>query len=168
MEAVPGADQQMPSRSRDLSINHALSLLLGFLRLLVWGAIILNLSVESLEMMAAKDVHHLALFTILILFSNLQLSISKLLLSMNDDAGAKKLFIMAMIMLSAAFLQIVDLGLDQLLIYLSKGSKEHLFQIISFVEFLFGTATTIIAGYSMDRFFVLLKSKTKQLNAIKI
>ena len=84
----------MPSRFRDLSINQALNLLLGFLRLLLWGAIILNLSVESVEVLAAKDIYHLALFTILILFSNLQLSISKLLLSMNDDAGAKKLFIM--------------------------------------------------------------------------
>ncbi len=158
----------MPSHFRDLSINQALNLLLGFLRLLLWGAIILNLSIESLEVLAAKDIYHLALFTILILFSNLQLSISKLLLSMNDDAGAKKLFIMAIIMLSAAFLQMVDLGLDQLLIDLSKGSKEHLFQIISFVEFLFGTTTTIIAGYSMDRFFVLLKSKAKQLSAVKI
>lgn len=168
MEAVHRVDHQMPSRLRDLSINQALVMLLGFLRLLLWGAIILNLGIESLEMTVARDIHHLALFSILILFANLQLSISKFLLSMEDDERAKKLFVMAVLTLAAGFLQVVELGLDQLLIYLSQGPKELLFRILLFVEFLFGIATTLVAGYSMDRFFVLLKAKTKQLSAIKI
>ena len=158
----------MPSRLNHLSIKQPLGILLGFLRLLLWGAIILNLAVESLEVLIAKDIHHLALFTILILFTNLQLGISRLLLSMNDDTSANKLLIMAVLMLSAAFLQIVDLGLDQLLIHLSQWPKNQVFQFISVIEFLFGSATTVIAGYSMDRFFVLLRIKAKQLSAIKI
>ena len=128
MEAVHRVDRPMPSRLRDLSINQAL--VMPWFRLLLWGAIILNLGIESLEMTVAKDIHHLALFSILILFANLQLSISKFLLSMEDDDRAKQLFVMAVLTLAAAFLQVVELGLDQLLIYLSQGPKGLLFRIL--------------------------------------
>ena len=130
------------------------------LRCLLWVAITANIAIEIAEVYLQKDVYHLALSAIFFLFAKMQIGISDLLLNMNDAKSSKKLFYYSMFMTSAAIIEIVDLGIDRALMSMD---ETFLFKLISIFEFLLGSLSTILAGYSLDRFFKLMAKKSRDL-----
>ena len=66
-------------------------------------------------------------------------------------------------MICAAIINLVDLKLDRFLSGLSDESFVYVYRLLSIVEFMLGTLSTILAGYSLDRFFVLIKTKSRDL-----
>ena len=130
------------------------------LRCLLWVAITANIAIEIAEVYLQKDVYHLALSAIFFLFAKMQIGISDLLLNMNDAKSSKKLFYYSMFMTSAAIIEIVDLGIDRALMSMD---ETFLFKLVSVFEFLLGSLSTILAGYSLDRFFKLMAKKSRDL-----
>ena len=130
------------------------------LRCLLWVAITANIAIEIAEVYLQKDVYHLALSAIFFLFAKMQIGISDLLLNMNDAKSSKKLFYYSMFMTSAASIEIVDLGIDRALMSMD---ETFLFKLVSIFEFLLGSLSTILAGYSLDRFFKLMAEKSRDL-----
>ena len=130
------------------------------LRCLLWIAITANIAIEIAEVYLQKDVYHLALSAIFFLFAKMQIGISDLLLNMNDAKSSKKLFYYSMFMTSAAIIEIVDLGIDRALMSMD---ETFLFKLVSIFEFLLGSLSTILAGYSLDRFFKLMAKKSRDL-----
>lgn len=130
------------------------------LRCLLWVAITANIAIEIAEVYLQKDVYHLALSAIFFLFAKMQIGISDLLLNMNDAKSSKKLFYYSMFMTSAAIIEIVDLGIDRALMSMD---ETFLFKLVSIFEFLLGSLSTILAGYSLDRFFKLMAKKSRDL-----
>ena len=130
------------------------------LRCLLWIAITANIAIEIAEVYLQKDVYHLALSAIFFLFAKMQIGISDLLLNMNDTKSSKKLFYYSMFMTSAAIIEIVDLGIDRALMSMD---ETFLFKLVSIFEFLLGSLSTILAGYSLDRFFKLMAKKSRDL-----
>ena len=130
------------------------------LRCLLWVAITANIAIEIAEVYLQKDVYHLALSAIFFLFAQMQIGISNLLLNMNDAKSSKKLFYYSMFMTSAAIIEIVDLGIDRALMSMD---ETFLFKLVSIFEFLLGSLSTILAGYSLDRFFKLMAKKSRDL-----
>ena len=130
------------------------------LRCLLWVAITANIAIEIAEVYLQKDVYHLALSAIFFLFAQMQIGISDLLLNMNDAKSSKKLFYYSMFMTSAAIIEIVDLGIDRALMSMD---ETFLFKLVSIFEFLLGSLSTILAGYSLDRFFKLMAKKSRDL-----
>ena len=130
------------------------------LRCLLWIAITANIAIEIAEVYLQKDVYHLALSAIFFLFAQMQIGISDLLLNMNDAKSSKKLFYYSMFMTSAAIIEIVDLGIDRALMSMD---ETFLFKLVSIFEFLLGSLSTILAGYSLDRFFKLMAKKSRDL-----
>ena len=130
------------------------------LRCLLWVAITANIAIEIVEVYLQKDVYHLALSAIFFLFAQMQIGISDLLLNMNDAKSSKKLFYYSMFMTSAAIIEIVDLGIDRALMSMD---ETFLFKLVSIFEFLLGSLSTILAGYSLDRFFKLMAKKSRDL-----
>ena len=66
-------------------------------------------------------------------------------------------------MICAAIINLVDLKLDRFLSGLADESFVYVYRLLSIVEFMLGTLSTILAGYSLDRFFVLIKTKSRDL-----
>lgn len=66
-------------------------------------------------------------------------------------------------MICAAIINLVDLKLDRFLSGLTDESFAYVYMLLSIVEFMLGTLSAILAGYSHDRFFVLIKTKSRDL-----
>ena len=92
--------------------NRALIIILTVLRWLLWMAISINIAIEGIELFLAKDVSHLAMSAIFFLLANVQIGLSRLLLSMEDSELAEQFLFISFFMISAAIIEIVDLGLD--------------------------------------------------------
>ena len=142
-------------------IYGGLALVLSGLRWSIWIAVGVNIAIEITEVYLQKDVHHLALSAIFFLLANIQIGISRLLVSMKDEQASKKFFHISIFMICAAIINLVDLKLDRVLSSLADGSYVYVFRLLSIVEFMLGTLSTILAGYSLDRFFVLIKIKSR-------
>ena len=136
---------------------------LKILRCFVWIAISLNIAIEVAEVYLQKDVYHLALSAIFFLFAKLQIGISELLLSMNDEKSSRRLFYYSIFMICAAIIEIIDLGIDRVLTSLASMELAYAFKFLSIFEFLLGSLSTILAGYSLDRFFKLMAKKSREL-----
>ena len=144
-------------------IYGGLSLVLSGLRWSIWVAVGANIAIEIREVYLHKDVHHLALSAIFFLLANIQIGISRLLVSMNDEQASRKFFHISIFMICAAIVNLVDLKLDRVLSRLADESFVYVYRLLSIVEFMLGTLSTILAGYSLDRFFVLIKIKSRDL-----
>ena len=144
-------------------INRALILILTGLRGLLWIAIIINIVIEGVELFIAKDVSHLAMSAIFFLLANVQVGLSRLLISMQDPEMAEQFLFISFFMISAAIIEIVDLGLDRAVSQLSNSPLYAAFLVVSFIEFLTGVIATLLAGYSLDRMFMLMRQKAWEM-----
>ena len=61
-------------------------------------------------------------------------------------------------MICAAIINQVDLKLDRVLSGLADESFVYLYRLLSIVEFMLGTLSMVLAGYSLDRFFILINT----------
>ena len=123
--------------------NRALIIILTVLRWLLWMAISINIAIEGLELFLAKDVSHLAMSAIFFLLANVQIGLSRLLLSMEDSELAEQFLFISFFMISAAIIEIVDLGLDRAVTQLSTGSFIAAFTTVSIVEFISGVGGSL-------------------------
>ena len=89
-------------------IYGGLSLVLSGLRWSIWVAVGANIAIEIREVYLHKDLHHLALSAIFFLLANIQIGISRLLVSMNDEQASRKFFHISIFMICAAIINLVD------------------------------------------------------------
>ena len=78
---------------------------------------------------------------------------------MKSDERVGRLFVLALFSLTAAFLELVDLGFDQLVNRL-RGNQELIswYQSICILEVIFGIIGILMLVYSLDRMLVALRS----------
>ena len=69
-----------------------LASILVVLRWLLWVAIGANIAIEIAEVYLQKDVYHLAIPAIFFLLANMQIGISRLLISMDDEEMSRRFF----------------------------------------------------------------------------
>ena len=144
-------------------INRSLFIILTTLRWLLWAAICINIGIEGVELFIAKDVSHLAMSAIFFLLGNVQIGLSRLLISMKDSEMAEEFLFISFFMLSAAIIEIVDLGFDRAVSQLSSSPFNAAFLAVSVIEFITGVVATLLAGYSLDRMFILMRKKAWQI-----
>ena len=72
-------------------------------------------------------------------------------------------FHISIFMICAAIINLVDLRLDRVLSGLADESFVYVYRLLSIVEFMLGTLSMVLAGYSLDRFFVLINTKSRDL-----
>ena len=143
--------------------KRSLLLVLSILRWLIWVAVGINIAIEAAEVYLLRDAYHLAASAIFFLFANLQLGFCCLMLTMEDEETAKSFLFISIFMICAAIVKVVDPGIDMALIKLENSNYKFLFVLTSVFEFLLGSLTTLLAGYSMDQFFVLIRRKVIDL-----
>ena len=144
--------------------NNLLLSILSVLRWLVWISIGANIFIEIAEAYLQKDVYHLALSAIFFLLANIQIGISRLLISMNDEEMSKRFFYLSIFMLCAGIIEVIDLGIDRILVGSAVQQSIYFHKLLSMTEFLLGTISTILAGYSLDQFILFIKKKFVKLS----
>ena len=148
--------------------RHLLASILVVLRWLLWVAIGANIAIEIAEVYLQKDVYHLAISAIFFLLANMQIGISRLLISMDDEEMSRRFFYLSIVMLCAAVIAVFDMGIDRILAEMAASQFAFLDKLVSIAEFLLGSISTLLAGYSLDRFFVLIRRKVVDLVDVKI
>ena len=151
-----------------LSFRHLLASILVVLRWLLWVAIGANIAIEIAEVYLQKDVYHLAVSAIFFLLANMQIGISRLLISMDDEEMSRRFFYLSIVMLCAAVIAVFDMGIDRVLAEMAASQFAFLYKLVSIAEFLLGSISTLLAGYSLDRFFVLIRRKIVGLADVKL
>jgi hypothetical protein len=151
-----------------LSFRHSLASILVVLRWLLWVAIGANIAIEIAEVYLQKDVYHLAVSAIFFLLANMQIGISRLLISMDDEEMSRRFFYLSIVMLCAAVIAVFDMGIDRVLAEMAASQFAFLYKLVSIAEFLLGSISTLLAGYSLDRFFVLIRRKIVDLADVKL
>lgn len=108
--------------------------------------------IEQHEAYLFKDILHLALFSIFYLICSLQIAISRHKDIMKSKERSGLYFILALFSMTAAFLELVDLGFDQLVDRL-RGVQAVLpwYQGICILESIFGIIAIMMIAYSLDR-----------------
>ena len=145
-----------------------LASILVVLRWLLWVAIGANIAIEIAEVYLQKDVYHLAVSAIFFLLANMQIGISRLLISMDDEEMSRRFFYLSIVMLCAAVIAVFDMGIDRVLAEMAASQFAFLYKLVSIAEFLLGSISTLLAGYSLDRFFVLIRRKIVDLADVKL
>jgi hypothetical protein len=153
---------------KKLSFRHLLASILVVLRWLLWVAIGANIAIEIAEVYLQKDVYHLAVSAIFFLLANMQIGISRLLISMDDEEMSRRFFYLSIVMLCAAVIAVFDMGIDRVLAEMAASQFAFLYKLVSIAEFLLGSISTLLAGYSLDRFFVLIRRKIVDLADVKL
>ena len=153
---------------KELSFRHLLASILVVLRWLLWVAIGANIAIEIAEVYLQKDVYHLAVSAIFFLLANMQIGISRLLISMDDEEMSRRFFYLSIVMLCAAVIAVFDMGIDRVLAEMAASQFAFLYKLVSIAEFLLGSISTLLAGYSLDRFFVLIRRKIVDLADVKL
>ena len=137
----------------------ALFFLLSVLRLFLVAVALTMIVIEFAETYLQKDVLHLALFSMFFLICNFQINLSRHKEVMKSEDRIGRLFVLALFSLAAAFLELVDLGLDQLLTRF-RGNLDLIswYQSICIFEVIFGVIAISMLTYSLDRMLVSLRS----------
>ena len=141
--------------------------LLFVLRIFIFIAAVTMVVIEIREAYLFKDILHLALFSISFLVCSLQIAISRHKVVMKSQERARRFFMMALFSMTAAFLELVDLGFDQMVDRLS-GVQAFLpwYQSICILESIFGITAIMMLAYSLDRMLVSLRSIAIEYKAI--
>ena len=117
------------------------------------------IAIELVEAFLQKDVLHLALFAMFFLISNFQINLSRHKEVMKSDERIGRLFVLALFSMSAAFLELVDLGFGQLLNkLLNSESLLTCYKSICIFEAIVGISAILMVTYSLDRMLVSLRS----------
>ena len=153
---------------KKLSFRHLLASILVVLRWLLWVAIGANIAIEIAEVYLQKDVYHLAVSAIFFLLANMQIGISRLLISMDDEEMSRRFFYLSIVLLCAAVIAVFAMGIERVLAGMAASQFAFLYKLLSIAEFLLGSISTLLAGYSLDRFFVLIRRKVVDLADVKL
>ena len=136
----------------------ALISLLASLRVFLIAAASTVIVIELIEIYLQKDVLHLALFAMFFLICNFQINLSRHKEVMKSDERTGRLFVLALFSLSASFLELVDLGFDQLSKKLLGGAGlQHSYQTFCVIETIVGIVAIVMITYSLDRMLVSLR-----------
>ena len=137
----------------------ALFTLLAVLRFFLAAAAVVLITIELTEAYMQKDILHLSYFSIFFLICSFQVNLSRHKDVMKSDERVGRLFVLALFSLTAAFLELVDLGFDQLVNRL-RGNQELIswYQSICILEVIFGIIAILMLVYSLDRMLVALRS----------
>ena len=154
------------TRIPDLRVKKILWGTLVVLRVLLVMAVVVYVAVEYIEFDSNKQILHLTMFSLFFLLSNLMINIGRHKAAVENDEHAQSLFWITMFALSAAMLELVDLGLDQVLGALADPSMMIYSNTLSFVEFLISIFSVLMACFSLDRFLVFLRSISFDLRYI--
>ena len=147
----------------------ALFVLLVVLRFFIIAAAISMIAIELREAYLFRDILHLALFSIFFLICSLQIAIGRHKVIMKSQERSGRYFMLALFSMTAAFLELVDLGFDQLLDRL-RGIQAFLpwYQSICILESIFGIIAIMMIAYSLDRMLVSLRSIALEYKAISL
>ena len=139
------------------------------LRFFIFAAALTMILIELREAYLFKNILHLALFSIFFLICSLQIAISRHKDIMKSKERSGRYFILALFSMTAAFLELVDLGFDQLVDRLS-GVQAFLpwYQGICILESIFGIIAIMMIAYSLDRMLTSLRSIALELKAISL
>ena len=122
--------------------------------------------IELTEAYMQKDILHLSYFSIFFLICSFQVNLSRHKDVMKSDEIVGRLFVLALFSLTAAFLELVDLGFDQLVNRI-RGNQELIswHQSICILEVIFGIIVILILVYSLTECWlrcVQLPATTRQ------
>lgn len=158
----------MPSIHKSIG-KKALFTLLGILRFFLVAATISIISVEIVEVFLKKDVLHLALFAMFFLICNFQINLSRHTTVLKTEERVSRLFILALFSLAAAFLELVDLGFDQVNDNLKASpALASIYQSICILEAGVGIVAILLIAYSVDRMLVTLRSTAHDYRTIDL
>ena len=133
--------------------------LLAVLRFFLAAAAVVLIAIELTEAYIQKDILHLTLFSIFFLICNFQVNLSRHKDVMKSEERIGRLFVLALFSLTAAFLELIDLGFDQLVSRISGNQAlTAWYQSICILEVIFGIIAIIVLVYSLDRMLVALRS----------
>ena len=147
----------------------ALFILLTVLRFLIFAAAATMILIELREAYLFKDILHLALFSIFFLVCSLQIAISRHKDVVKNKERIERFFMLALFSMTASFLELVDLGFDQLVNRL--GGPQAFppwHQSICILESIFGIIAIMMLTYSLDRMLVSLRSIAIEYKAISL
>lgn len=137
----------------------ALFSLLAVLRLFLAIAAVIIIAIELAEAYLQKDILHLALFSMFFLICSFQVNLSRHKDVMKSEEMVGRLFVLALFSMSAAFLELADLGFDQLVNRMrADQALTTWYQSICILEVIFGITAIIMLSYSLDRMLVALRS----------
>ena len=153
------------TRIPNLTSKRILWIAFSTIRILVAICAIAYFIVALVEFKSNKEVMHLTMFSMFILCANFQLSIGAYGAVIVKENSAK-IFMLSMFTLSAAFLELADLGLDQVLKQLEAASLSQYYLALNGIESIIGIIAVLIFCYSLDRFMVFLKLKTLELKNV--
>jgi hypothetical protein len=88
---------------------------------------------------------------------------------MKSEERISRLFVLALFTLSAAFLELVDLGFDQITDHLKYNSAlASVYQIVCIFEAVCGAMAVLLIAYSIDRMLVTLRSTAYDYRKISL
>ena len=149
--------------------KRALFTLISLLRLFLIAAALTIVTTEILEIYQEKDLLHLSMFSIFFLLSNFQVNLSRHTAVMKSEERISRLFILALFTLSAAFLELVDLGFDQITDNLKYSTALMSgYQIVCIFETACGVMAVLLIAYSIDRMLVTLRSTAYDYRKISL
>ena len=147
----------------------ALFTLITLLRLFLMAAALTIVATEILEIYREKDLLHLSMFSIFFLLCNFQINLSSHTAVMKSEELISRLFVLALFTLSAAFLELVDLGFDQITDHLKYNSAlASVYQIVCIFEAVCGAMEVLLIAYSIDRMLVTLRSTAYDYRKISL
>jgi hypothetical protein len=149
--------------------KRALFTLISLLRLFLIAAALTIITTEILEIYQEKDLLHLSMFSIFFLLSNFQVNLSRHTAVMKSEERISRLFVLALFTLSAAFLELVDLGFDQITDNLQYSTVLMSgYQIVCIFETACGVMAVLLIAYSIDRMLVTLRSTAYDYRKISL
>ena len=149
--------------------KRALFTLISLLRLFLIAAALTIITTEILEIYQDKDLLHLSMFSIFFLLSNFQVNLSRHTAVMKSEERISRLFVLALFTLSAAFLELVDLGFDQITDNLKYSTALMSgYQIVCIFETACGVMAVLLIAYSIDRMLVTLRSTAYDYRKISL
>ncbi len=133
--------------------------LISLLRFFLIAAALTIITTEILETYREKDILHLSMFSICFLLSSFQINLSRHTGVMKSEEQISRLFVLALFALAAAFLELVDLGFDQI----TNNLKDNLalmsgYQVVCIFETTCGIMAILLIAYSIERMLVTLRS----------
>ena len=149
--------------------KRALFTLISLLRLFLIAAALTIITTEILEIYQEKDLLHLSMFSIFFLLSNFQVNLSRHTAVMKSEERISRLFVLALFTLSAAFLELVDLGFYQITDNLKYSTALMSgYQIVCIFETACGVMAVLLIAYSIDRMLVTLRSTAYDYRKISL
>jgi len=159
--------QTMPlTHIPNLQSKRVLWFSLSALRILaVIGALTYSV-VALLEFKSNKEILHLTMFSMFILFTNFQIKIGTYS-SVVIKENSAKIFMISMFTLTAALLELVDLAFDQILKKLNAPGLEGYYLAVNVIDSILGIFAVLVFCYSLIKFISFLRSQTVELKEIQ-